>query len=144
MDYFLQQLINGLTLGSIYGLIAIGYTIGSYGHHIGEDGDDHFRAWRDVFDSVRLRFRRPVNRPFLVLWVLFGKSKIEIHRGLLPPWRFRGWSRFFADADLLASTAGTVERGSAFIVAPWRGVGYPSALAPLISGIGMFDSCCQN
>src|ERR1700751_906148 len=25
--YFLQQLINGLTLGSIYGLIAIGYTM---------------------------------------------------------------------------------------------------------------------
>src|ERR1700687_5347102 len=28
MEYFLQQLINGLTLGSIYGLIAIGYTMG--------------------------------------------------------------------------------------------------------------------
>jgi len=27
MDYFLQQLINRLTLGSIYGLIAIGYTM---------------------------------------------------------------------------------------------------------------------
>ena len=27
MQYFLQQLINGLTLGSIYGLIAIGYTM---------------------------------------------------------------------------------------------------------------------
>ena len=27
MNYFLQQLINGLTLGSIYGLIAIGYTM---------------------------------------------------------------------------------------------------------------------
>ncbi len=27
MDYFLQQLINGITLGSIYGLIAIGYTM---------------------------------------------------------------------------------------------------------------------
>lgn len=27
MDYFVQQLINGLTLGSIYGLIAIGYTM---------------------------------------------------------------------------------------------------------------------
>ena len=27
MAYFLQQLINGLTLGSIYGLIAIGYTL---------------------------------------------------------------------------------------------------------------------
>ena len=27
VDYFLQQLINGLTLGAIYGLIAIGYTM---------------------------------------------------------------------------------------------------------------------
>ena len=27
MNYFIQQLINGITLGSIYGLIAIGYTM---------------------------------------------------------------------------------------------------------------------
>src|SRR2546430_4774221 len=27
MDIFIQQLINGITLGSIYGLIAIGYTM---------------------------------------------------------------------------------------------------------------------
>jgi branched-chain amino acid transport system permease protein len=27
MEYFLQQLINGLTLGGVYGLIAIGYTM---------------------------------------------------------------------------------------------------------------------
>src|SRR6202161_4608666 len=27
MDNFLQQLINGITLGSVYGLIAIGYTM---------------------------------------------------------------------------------------------------------------------
>ena len=27
MEYFLQQLINGVTLGSIYGLIALGYTM---------------------------------------------------------------------------------------------------------------------
>ena len=27
MEIFLQQLINGVTLGSIYGLIAIGYTM---------------------------------------------------------------------------------------------------------------------
>lgn len=27
MEVFAQQLINGLTLGSIYGLIAIGYTM---------------------------------------------------------------------------------------------------------------------
>ena len=27
MDIVLQQLVNGLTLGSVYGLIAIGYTM---------------------------------------------------------------------------------------------------------------------
>src|SRR5215813_13275265 len=27
MQYFIQQLVNGLTLGAIYGLIAIGYTM---------------------------------------------------------------------------------------------------------------------
>ena len=27
MEYFLQQLVNGITLGSIYGLIALGYTM---------------------------------------------------------------------------------------------------------------------
>src|SRR4051794_24926585 len=27
MEYFLQQLINGLTLGAVYGLIAIGYSM---------------------------------------------------------------------------------------------------------------------
>ena len=27
MEIFIQQLINGITLGSIYGLIAIGYTM---------------------------------------------------------------------------------------------------------------------
>src|SRR5258708_22200036 len=27
MEVFIQQLINGITLGSIYGLIAIGYTM---------------------------------------------------------------------------------------------------------------------
>ncbi len=27
MEYFLQQIINGITLGSVYGLIAIGYTM---------------------------------------------------------------------------------------------------------------------
>ena len=27
MEYFAQQLINGLTLGAVYGIIAIGYTM---------------------------------------------------------------------------------------------------------------------
>src|SRR5437763_13813429 len=28
MDIFMQQLINGLTLGSVYALVALGYTMG--------------------------------------------------------------------------------------------------------------------
>ncbi|HRA75117.1 MAG TPA: branched-chain amino acid ABC transporter permease, partial [Propionicimonas sp.] len=27
MDFFLQQLINGLSLGALYALIAVGYTV---------------------------------------------------------------------------------------------------------------------
>jgi len=27
VEYFLQQLVNGVTLGAIYGLIALGYTM---------------------------------------------------------------------------------------------------------------------
>ncbi len=27
MEYFFQQLINGITLGSVYALIALGYTM---------------------------------------------------------------------------------------------------------------------
>jgi branched-chain amino acid transport system permease protein len=27
MEYFLQQLVNGVTLGAVYGLIAIGYSM---------------------------------------------------------------------------------------------------------------------
>ena len=30
MEYFVQQLINGVTLGSIYGLIAIGMGLGGF------------------------------------------------------------------------------------------------------------------
>ncbi len=48
MDNFLQQLINGLTLGSIYGLIAIGYTMVFRHHRHGQ-----FRARRRVH-AVRL------------------------------------------------------------------------------------------
>ena len=27
MDFFIQQLVNGLTLGSLYALLALGYSI---------------------------------------------------------------------------------------------------------------------
>jgi len=41
MEIFVQQLINGITLGSIYGLIAIGYTMVFRHHRHGQ-----FRPWR--------------------------------------------------------------------------------------------------
>ncbi len=49
MEVFLQQLINGITLGSIYGLIAIGYTM-----VFGIIGMVNF-AHGDVFMVVDLR-----------------------------------------------------------------------------------------
>ena len=49
MEIFVQQLINGLTLGSIYGLIAIGYTM-----VFGIIGMINF-AHGDVFMLSRLR-----------------------------------------------------------------------------------------
>ena len=57
MDNFLQQLINGLTLGSIYGLIAIGYTM-----VYGIIGMINF-AHGDVFMLVGLHRAARVPRP---------------------------------------------------------------------------------
>jgi hypothetical protein len=44
MDYFAQQLINGLVLGSIYGLIAIIH------HGLWHRRHDQFRPWRHLHD----------------------------------------------------------------------------------------------
>ncbi|VFS88981.1 LIV-I protein H [Raoultella planticola] len=51
--FFLQQLINGLTLGAVYGLIAIGYTM-VYGI-IGMINFAHGRGVHDFRLSVRYR-----------------------------------------------------------------------------------------
>jgi branched-chain amino acid transport system permease protein len=45
MDIFIQQLINGLVLGSIYALVALGYTM-----VYGISGADQLRAWRSDHD----------------------------------------------------------------------------------------------
>ena len=68
MDIFLQQLINGLTLGSIYGLIAIGYTM-----VFGIIGMVNF-AHGDVFMVSRI-FIAP-HRLFLLLTTVLGMSSI--------------------------------------------------------------------
>ena len=41
MEVFIQQLINGITLGSIYGLIAIGYTMSAPAGCAGGDAMAH-------------------------------------------------------------------------------------------------------
>ena len=50
MEYFIQQLVNGITLGSIYGLIAIGYTM-VYGI-IGMINFAHGDIFIDLVDSA--------------------------------------------------------------------------------------------
>jgi branched-chain amino acid transport system permease protein len=110
MEYFLQQLINGITLGSIYGLIAIGYTM-----VYGIIGMINF-AHGDVFmvgGFVALI-------AFLAL-VAIGVTAIPI-------------ALFFVLLIAMAITAlygWTVER---FAYRPLRG---SFRLAPLISAIGM-------
>ena len=111
MDNFLQQLINGITLGSIYGLIAIGYTM-----VFGIIGMVNF-AHGDVF----------MLSAFIALLVFLFLTKI-VGLGYLPV------------AFILVLVAGmtltsvwnwTIER---LAYRPLRG---SFRLAPLISAIGM-------
>jgi branched-chain amino acid transport system permease protein len=111
MDYFIQQLINGLTLGSIYGLIAIGYTMvyGIIGMVNFAHGDVFMMA---AFIALIL---------FLMLTQLFGIGSLGfaliivlvLGMALTSLW---GW---------------VIER---FAYRPLRG---SFRLAPLISAIGM-------
>lgn len=110
MEYFLQQLINGITLGSIYGLIAIGYTM-----VYGIIGMINF-AHGDIF--MVGAFVALI--AFLAL-VAIGVTAIPI-------------ALFFVLLIAMAITAlygWTVER---FAYRPLRG---SFRLAPLISAIGM-------
>ena len=110
MEYFLQQLINGLTLGAVYGLIAIGYTMvyGIIGMINFAHGDVYMiGAFNSLICFLILGF-------FGITWVLLALLIVLIVSVLLTS--VYGW---------------TVER---IAYRPLRG---SSRLAPLISAIGM-------
>ncbi len=113
MEYFTQQLINGLTLGSIYGLIAIGYTM-----VYGIIGMIHF-AHGDIFMVGAFIS--------LILIVLLG-----ITGGWAIALLLLALIAVLLMAMLLTSVWGwTVER------VPYRPLRASFRLAPLISAIGM-------
>ena len=111
MDNFLQQLINGLTLGSIYGLIAIGYTM-----VFGIIGMVNF-AHGDVF-MLSAFIALLV---FLVLTKILGLASLPVAFVLV----------LIAAMVLTAVWSWTIER---LAYRPLRG---SFRLAPLISAIGM-------
>ena len=111
MEYFIQQLINGLTLGSIYGLIAIGYTM-----VFGIIGMVNF-AHGDVFmlsAFIALIF-------FLILTQILGISELGLALLLV----------LVAGMTFTSLWNWTIER---IAYRPLRG---SFRLAPLISAIGM-------
>ena len=110
MEYFTQQLINGLTLGSIYGLIAIGYTMvyGIIGMINFAHGDVYMIG---AFQAMMV---------FLICGAL-GLSWVPLQLALM-----------LVVAVIFTSAYGwTVER---IAYRPLRG---STRLAPLISAIGM-------
>ncbi len=113
MEYFVQQLINGLTLGSIYGLIAIGYTM-VYGiiGMINFAHGDIFMVGSFIALIALIIIGVTSATPFLVL-VLALLLVVAIAMALTSVW---GW---------------TVER---LAYRPLRG---SFRLAPLITAIGM-------
>src|ERR1700739_31329 len=111
MDNFLQQLINGLTLGSIYGLIAIGYTM-----VFGIIGMVNF-AHGDVF----------MLSAFIALIIFMILTQL-LHLGSLP---IAFVVVLIAAMALTALWNGAIER---LAYRPLRG---SFRLAPLISAIGM-------
>ena len=111
MDYFIQQVINGLTLGSIYGLIAIGYTM-----VFGIIGMVNF-AHGDVFmvsTFIALIF-------FLILTQVLGLGSLLMALMIV----------LLAGMFLTSLWSWTIER---LAYRPLRG---SFRLAPLISAIGM-------
>ena len=111
MEVFVQQLINGITLGSIYGLIAIGYTM-----VFGIIGMVNF-AHGDVF--MVSAFIALV--AFLIVTAWLGVSSVVLALAIV-----------LVIAMLLTSVASwAIER---FAYRPLRG---SFRLAPLISAIGM-------
>src|SRR5271156_4109118 len=112
MEYFVQQLINGITLGSIYGLIAIGYTM-----VFGIIGMVNF-AHGDVF----------MLSAFIALLVFLLLTKV-IGLGFLP---LTFVLVLVAGMVLTSVWSWTIER---LAYRPLRG---SFRLAPLISAIGMW------
>ncbi|HEY1748675.1 MAG TPA: high-affinity branched-chain amino acid ABC transporter permease LivH [Xanthobacteraceae bacterium] len=110
MEYFVQQLINGITLGSIYGLIAIGYTM-----VYGIIGMINF-AHGDIF--MVGAFLALI--AFLVL-VAFGITAVPLALLVV----------LLVSMALTALYGWTVERIA------YRPLRRSSRLAPLISAIGM-------
>jgi len=111
VDYFIQQVINGLTLGSIYGLIAIGYTM-----VFGIIGMVNF-AHGDVFmvsTFIALIF-------FLILTQVLGLGSLLMALMIV----------LLAGMFLTSLWSWTIER---LAYRPLRG---SFRLAPLISAIGM-------
>src|SRR4026207_2270496 len=108
MEYFVQQLINGVTLGSIYGLIAIGYTM-----VYGIIGMINF-AHGDVFMVGGF----PALAPFLRLWAV-GVTAIPLALFLV----------LLIAMALTALYGWTVERIA------YRPLRHSFRLAPLISAI---------
>jgi len=113
LEYFLQQLINGLTLGSIYGLIAIGYTM-----VYGIIGMINF-AHGDVFMVGSMTA--------LIVIMMMGLTG-----GSGPFWIILSLALVIAISMLVAATYNwTIERVA---YRPLRG---SFRLAPLISAIGI-------
>jgi branched-chain amino acid transport system permease protein len=111
VEYFLQQIINGVTLGSIYGLIAIGYTM-----VFGIIGMVNF-AHGDLFmvsTFIALIF-------FLFLTVVLGVGSVAMALLVV----------LFASMFLTSLWSWAIER---LAYRPLRG---SFRLAPLISAIGM-------
>jgi branched-chain amino acid transport system permease protein len=111
MEYFVQQLINGLTLGSVYGLIAIGYTMvyGIIGMINFAHGDVFMLS---VFVALIL---------FLLITSIFGGLAIALALIVV----------LIAAMALTSLWSWTIERVA---YRPLRG---SFRLAPLISAIGM-------
>src|SRR6202167_4030765 len=111
MEYFVQQLINGITLGSIYGLIAIGYTM-----VFGIIGMVNF-AHGDVF--MVSAFVALIAFLIVTTWLGISSIALALFIVLIAPMLFTSLINW------------TIER---LAYRPLRG---SFRLAPLISAIGM-------
>ena len=108
MDIFLQQIINGLVLGSMYALVALGYTM-VYG----------------IIDLINFAHGEVLMVGALVSWTVIG-----ILQPLLPPWLVLVIALIIACA-LAAALNYSIEKVA------YRPLRNSPRLAPLITAIGM-------